>query len=141
MSTKATPVLAEVKSSGRTGASPEVRVVYTDADLPYGKQVRQGDVYLRRHPVDYPRTSFYEVPERQVAPGNTVGSRHVLRAGTAKLMRPTKADPLAGGLIYAPDGFYLEHPKHGDFDIRVPGCYEISFPQDLAAAQRARRRD
>jgi len=128
-----------VKSSARVGQSPETRVILKESQFPYGKLIRQGDIMLKRHPLGTNLGTGAKAP-RQLAPGAEVGSRHIVRAGPEVLLR-LKATELQGPVIVAPDGFYLEHPKHADFDVRLPGEYEVIFQLDLSAATLQRRRD
>jgi hypothetical protein len=107
---------------------------------------RQGDVYLRRHALEAQHTLPIggEAPTTQLAPGTTIGSRHIVETPSAKVHLRKDATPLQGPIVVAPEGLLISHPKHADFDIRLPGCYEVTFPQDMDAAEREeirRRRD
>ncbi len=128
-----------VKSSARAGQSPETRILSAEAQFPYGKLVRQGDIMLKRHPLGTDLGTGADAP-RKLAPGAEIGSRHIVRPGPAVLLR-LRATELQGPIIVAPTGFYLEHPKHADFDVRLPGVYEVTFQQDLSAEGLRRIRD
>jgi hypothetical protein len=135
-----TTTLATVQSSARTHQNPETRLVSQEETLPVGCTIRQGDVMLTRHAL---KTKFKETAptqNRQLAPGVSIGSRHVLRGGPEVLTR-LKATALQGPIVVAPQGFYLEHPTHGDIDCRLPGVYEVTYPRDFAAEGLQRRRD
>jgi len=128
----------EVSLSARLGANSDTRVVDgIKVDLPYGKVARQGDVYIRRlriEDVDVSKYKLLPASSRKIVTGNTVGSRHVVTSEGVKIY-DRGGDELQGPVIIAEDGFYLSHPKHADFDIRLPGAYECSFPVDQHALE------
>lgn len=141
MTSSALKSLQAVAQSARTHRNPAVRVITLEKTLPYGHTIRQGDVMLTRHPLGTVFPNLGPVTkERQLAPGSTPGSRHILREGTTIVSR-SGADVLHGPIVEAPRGFYLEHPRHGDIDCKLPGSYEVTFPRDLAAEGLARRQD
>ena len=133
--------LNTVQSSARTHQNPNTRVVTQDSTLPMGCTIRQGDVMLTRRALGH-SDSVKTVPteNRQLAPGDSIGSRHVLRAGPSVFTR-LEATALQGPLVEAPNGIYLEHPTHGDIDCRLPGCYEVTYPRDFGVEGLQRRRD
>ena len=131
--------LEAVAASARTHKNPETRVVTKESTLPYGCMIRQGDVMLTRHPLDKAITGTLTT-NMQLAPGASVGSRHILRAGDLKVYARA-GNVLEGPLVVAPNGLYLEHPTHADVDCRLPGVYEVTYPRDFAAEGIARRRD
>jgi hypothetical protein len=134
--------LETVASSARTHANPKTRVISKEATLPYGYTIRQGDVMLTRHPIGTALGQGEVTTNRQLAPGSTVGSRHVLRADRRLVLRNRQgATALQGPLVEATEGFYLEHPTHGHVDCRLPGLYEVTYPRDLAAEGLQRRKD
>lgn len=148
MSDSILETLDRVSTSARTGANPETRVVRNETELGFGEYIRQGDVYIQRLPLntELPGTSESKRENpAQLAPGNTVGSRHILRSvPEVKILDRVGQGELAGPVFYAPNGFYLEHPKHADVDCSLPGCYEVSFPVDKHADELGeirRRRD
>ena len=137
--------LETVQTSGRTNANPQTRIVVSERHWPMGKFGRQGDVMLQRLPIEDAQKLIAKAKEaktRQIAPGNTQGSRHVIRENSARIYEVEGADALTGPIVVAPEGFYLEHPTHADFDVSLPGCYKVTFPRDLAveAQEEARRR-
>ncbi len=103
---------------------------------------RQGDVYIRRTPLTL---KSGPAASPQLAPGDTVGSRHIVRmahlteAGGSIIDRP--GDVLRGPEIYAPHGFIVDHPTHPQWDCRLPGNYEVHYPRDLSSTERQRRAD
>jgi hypothetical protein len=139
--TTALAVLEKVATSARTHKNPSTRVVTKESTLPYGKVIRQGDVMLRRHPIDKVFEDLIPETIRQLAPGESVGSRHVLREGNLKTFARKGATALQGPIVVAPEGFYLEHPTHAHVDCKLPGVYEVTYPRDMAAEGIARRAD
>ena len=136
-------VLESIKSSARTHRNPKTRVVKEERQLPYNRRFAQGDVQIQRLencPVD--ESQLVETTERQLAPGTSPGSRHILRADpNIRIFRIKDAGPLDGPVFYAPEGFYLSHPTHGDADVRLPGWYPVTFQADLNQEELTRLRD
>lgn len=130
-----------VSTSARTHADPKVRVVSQEKTWPIGCTARQGDVMITRHPMDKVFPDLTVTTNMQLAPGSSVGSRHVLLAGSFVVFERKNADALHGPIIDAPEGFYLSHPTHGHIDCKLPGKYEVTYPRDLAAEGLQRRRD
>ena len=131
--------LHRVQSSGRQAANPETRVVNA---VPLNKTIRQGDVYLTRIE-ELPQGLKEVMDNRQIVPGSSTGSRHVMHPGCRIFVREG-ASELEGPYIDAPQGFYLGHPKHADVDYRQAGCYKVTFPVDKQAdllGEIRRRRD
>ena len=135
-------VVEKVLETAKNSSRADVRVC-TEDNLPYGKVFQQGDVYIRRLPLsEVSKFKLTPRQSRQVAPGTTIGSQHVVREGTAKLFDRPASNELDGPVIVAEEGFYLEHPKHGHFDCTgLPGCYVVTGQQDLAAEGIRRARD
>jgi hypothetical protein len=140
--TSALKTVETVASSARTHANPKTRVISKETTLPYGYTIRQGDVMLTRHPLGTALEQGDLTDNYQLAPGSTVGSRHVLRRDRRLVLRTRQgASPLQGPILEATEGFYLEHPTHAHVDCRLPGLYEITYPRDLAAEGLQRRKD
>ncbi len=113
-----------------------------------GDVVRQGDLYLVR---------IHELPKsrkkrsnRQLADGDTQGSRHVLR-GKAQLYDVDAQQAIAllkkadrrfdvrdyqvGPGIQIEEPATVEHPEHGHRTLTEPGCYLSIFQRSLTAEQ------
>lgn len=134
-------VVEAIKSSARKGCSPETRVLRQERDFPYGKYVRQGDLMIQRLPLkNLKQFSLAGEASRQLAPGTETGSKHIVRPGP-KVHARQNASPLEGAVIEAPEGLYIEHPKHAHFDIGLPGCYVVTYQRDLSAEGVQRVRD
>lgn len=109
-----------------------------------GSAARQGDVYLLTIPADWLKSqegvAFPEgAAERQIAEGNTQGSRHIISGdckifrkhniGWAKINNLLKQNPgvqiteTIGPAFITGKGCSVTHPEHGD--IVVPEGYAI----------------
>ena len=88
-----------------------------------GDAVRQGDVYLICLADDRSFSSTDEIKDRQLAPGTTQGSRHVL-AGDVTIWKTnplqndanggTLPNELKGPSFRCNDEVTVTHPEHGD---------------------------
>jgi hypothetical protein len=111
-----------------------------------GEVARQGDVYLHKvnkhsdiydihtllRRVDGPGE---ETQNRQLAPGSTKGSRHILVGeGLTIYEPPAGASPLEGPYIEATEEFMLTHPEHGDHKL-APGKYVTTYQRDFSAEE------
>lgn len=101
---------------------------FTEADFPPGTASRQGDIYLIR--INALPKSAKSRAARQVAEGNTQGSRHIVTVGDVYNCNPeevlgqiSSAAPKVRGTLQAryigpvfttvADMASLEHPEHG----------------------------
>ena len=123
--------------------------------LPYGRLVRQGDVYIGR--VDTftefaaLMTKFIRarnsaalmtapakwVPtdNRQLAPGHTKGSRHIVGIGECKIYAPDGGGFLVGPRIEADGTWELNHPEHAAY-LFGRGCHFVSYQLDARTLRR-----
>ena len=135
-------------------STPSVRRIERDE---IGQGVRQGDVYLIRLGAatkDAPEvlalvsairksakpgeTTLKSLPEtigeptrvRQVAVGDTVGSRHVAEGSLTIYAAPAGAHALVGPIVVAFERWRLTHPEHGHFDLGA-GCYQVLYQRDF----------
>ena len=111
--------------------------------------IRQGDIYITR--LDgMPQGNHKLFGSRQLAEGNTKGSRHVIREQSdVKIYSPEGMNindagdfvgsVLQGPVIDAPNGFYLEHPDHGDIDMRQGGVFRITYQRTFSHEQEIMR--
>lgn len=124
----------------------------TEADFPIGSVAHQGDLILVRIK-DVPK-SAKERKNRQLAEGNTQGSRHVLQAGdvfdckAAEVAKAIKAvcpradvqDRYIGPVFRTVEGVAdLVHPEHGDHLYRGEMAVAVVFQRNLDAEQREQR--
>ncbi len=93
---------------------------------------RQGDVYITLLNAIPDDCSKVDKPQKQVAPGNTQGSRHILDSlrGVKIFQRPN-ATPLQGPIMRFAEERTLTHPEHGDV-VCPPGVYEITYQRAFA---------
>ncbi len=118
-------ILSAIESAA-TKHSPDVRRVATmDVD----EVARQGDVYLTR--IDK-MPKGRAVKDRQLAPGTSKGSRHVIGTEVdCAIVMPAKRGPLDGPCIDAKSRLVIEHPEHGWLDL-PPGQYRTTYQRDFA---------
>lgn len=107
--------------------------------LEVGKCARQGDVYVHRVPEDHKRGS--ETLDRQVAVGNTQGSRHIAVGEKINLFwgttRPAGVDSRAplGPVVVAETDWELTHPEHPNMTFSA-GTYQVTHQLDAITGQR-----
>lgn len=122
------------------------------AALKIGERVRQGDVYLIRVRNGHPRGKPWG--SKQVAVGNTIGSRHVavgdvdVFAGDAKaiakLFPKFSAEQLqacCGPVVVARSTWTLEHPEHPHHEVAQDcdvATYQVTYQWDSRAMQAVR---
>jgi len=123
----------------------------TDAMLGVGECQAQGDLYIVRLP-GLP-ASARPRRDRQLADGNTQGSRHVCTVGDAydadadELVRMIRTATrcgvgrqYVGPVIRTVEGkAYVEHPEHGDLDFRGDMVLAVVFQRALDAEEREAR--
>lgn len=110
-----------------------------------GQYVRQGDIYITRIPKI---TSNIEVESRQLAPGFTKGSRHiVIDSPKIKLFKgyfgPSHFKGLnfpefaKGPQIKADVDLVITHPEHAHIKLLIgPACYQVTYQIDYERQQR-----
>lgn len=127
----------DVKSAERTAAQwiadIERAAAGADAETRYvtaiavGDHIRQGDVYIVR----IADAAHGEITQdRQIAPGTTLGSRHVVEgAATIYARRTTERDPAVGPMIVATETWRLTHPEHAHY-VMPAGTYQVRYQVD-----------
>lgn len=91
-----------------------------------GQYIYQGDVRIERSDTLPKGAVIVHGASPQIVEGNGPGSRHVISARTFKdcvIYKRKDADPIEGSIIWAPKGFDLEHPEHGDIRFKGAGYY------------------
>lgn len=136
MTTNLSETIESIHAHAKAKRQKEYRLV---REIAVGQVVRQGDVYLVRLP-DNAKLGK-ETKNRQLAPGTTKGSRHIVD-GTAKLFTDWAAPKelfeetakalgvhrenilraLMGPAIKSDGAFRVTHPEHADFTL-PGGCY------------------
>lgn len=123
--TKSIAAIFEEIERAAAGADAETRFV---REMTIGDHVRQGDVYV----IACERTTARGdlTADRQVAPGNTLGSRHVAEGDlTVYARKAGEKDVGFGPVIVARKEWRLTHPEHAHF-VFPEGCYQIRYQID-----------
>lgn len=103
--------------------------------LTVGEFARQGDVYIER--IGKVDPAWKATTNRQLAPGTSPGSRHVVTHGPMLFVSP-EVNPrettrrgvrLLGPQIHAKEAFIIEHPEHAHLCM-PPGDYQTSYQLD-----------
>ncbi|MEQ8767182.1 MAG: hypothetical protein RL885_24945 [Planctomycetota bacterium] len=111
----------------------DVRIIKS---MEIGQFPRQGDIYVTRVADDHPRGVALD--SRQLAIGNTLGSRHVAdeswnvyegTCGTAD------GEELLGPCIHSDTGGAITHPEHADLHL-PPGTYQVTHQMDARTRDR-----
>lgn len=129
MTTKTAPQVFEAIQRESKRHRADVRHV---ASMSPGECARQGDVYLTM--LDrLPAQLGKKTEQRQLAPGTTQGSRHIVAASCgATIYEPAAgASALLGPVIDSPGRLLVEHPEHGHLDL-PRGVYQATFQRDYA---------
>lgn len=128
-----------IKSSARS--LPEPRILR----LKIGEVARQGDIYIERVSAIQGKGAL--VKSRQLAPGTTKGSRHIVSESEAVVLwksSPTlgrKSAFQVGPAIEAKGDFVISHPEHAwlKFAVgKVTQFFQVFFQADYARKTRAR---
>lgn len=131
---KAETAWGEIVDAANAEAQQSCRVVN---QIAVGKCVRQGDVYLVAVEPAHPHGE--ETTNRQLAVGETQGSRHILE-GEATLYVGTDLPPgwaqwggakLLGPMIVALQRFNVTHPEHAHVSLPA-GCYQVVLQLDAS---------
>jgi hypothetical protein len=118
------------------------------AGMKIGQGARQGDIYIWRVADNWPRGKRIE--SRQLAVGNTQGSRHIADGESVEVYEGVKAPefikfkgpngrtlaPLLGPLVVVTGrDFRGTHPEHDHYTLE-PGCYQITHQMDMRTLSR-----
>lgn len=136
---KVAEAFQKVKDEGAAKKSQEVRQIKSIA---VGKAVRQGDVYCIAVDASHPKGEV--TANRQLAIGNTQGSRHIVSENpSVKIFIGVKApewcdaQTFLGPVIVATERFVVEHPEHAHVSL-PPGCFQILHQKDWRTMERVR---
>lgn len=139
------PEVHEAVRSFSKRAPKEARHIESMApgpDVFHSPWIRQGDVYLiaiKSLTKDWPETT-----NRQLAPGLSLGSRHVVEGDVELWATPSvnlvlaqrnEGSILAGPQIRAKERFKIVHPRHAHFSLPA-GLYQVAYQMDPATARR-----
>lgn len=121
----------------------KIRVIKT---MEIDQYIRQGDVYLIKIKEV---TGGVELESRQLAPGTTKGSRHIIEDSPNISIFQTESLPdiksfgstpekfQEGPQIKSIGRFKLTHPEHGWFDL-PKGNYQVLYQTDFARKERVK---
>lgn len=150
MTTSIQEVLARQSSHAEKMRNDDKRA-FTDADFAIGTVLAQGDLYIVA--IDGLPKSAKPRKSRQMAEGETQGSRHILVTGDAydadakevarMIHKATgiRVEEQYIGPVFETDGgcALLEHPEHGDHEYAGRHVGAIVFQRALDAEERAQR--
>lgn len=90
----------------------------------------QGDVYITRLDALPSGVTEMKDMQRQLAPGETQGSRHLLRhLDGVKMYKRNSAQECDGPVLQLTQVNDIEHPEHGNLCNIAPGFYAITYQQ------------
>jgi hypothetical protein len=121
---------------------PAVRVI---TNMKIGEVVRQGDIYIERIPAITAKGK--PVKSRQLAPGTTKGSRHIVDESPSVTLWESKprlegkAAFQIGPAIEAKCDFSITHPEHAWIKFVVGKAtqfFQVWFQADFVRKERAR---
>jgi hypothetical protein len=111
---------------------------HIDAIKP-GQVVRQGDIYI--HCVKDDHAAGKETKDRQLALGNTQGSRHIIEGDCKVFEGTTPPDyaprALLGPLVRLFKRATVTHPEHAHVSLPA-GTYQITHQMDARTLERVR---
>ncbi|MAH49390.1 hypothetical protein CMI37_26435 [Candidatus Pacearchaeota archaeon] len=123
--TTATKVFEQVKSSAEAIQSDSEQQ-FPEAATP-GDYWRQGDLYITL--LDELPSGLTETNERQLAPGTTQGSRHIVEGGAT--VYDQDSDALTGPVVEVTGRAVITHPEHGNVALPT-GSYAITYQRAFA---------
>jgi hypothetical protein len=125
---------AKIEAAAEKPAT-ETRVL---KEIKPGQGVRQGDIYIV---ATHGLKPGKRLTQRQLAPGETQGSRHIAEAPAQIFESPghpipgIQANALLGPLVEADQRWNLAHPEHAHASF-PPGQYQVVYQLDFAAQRR-----
>jgi hypothetical protein len=126
--------LTDIETAAKQKAKPDAVV---HEQMAVGEYHRQGDVYLVRVSANY-RGCTIQPQQRQLAPGETQGSRHIIRESDMahlEFLRIANPTPLDGPRIKAKKAFTVDHPEHGAVTLPA-GTYDVKYQRQYAQEMR-----
>ena len=138
MQTKdAAQTFSEIAEKANEAAINSPRIVHK---IEVGQGVRQGDIYIWR--VADNHAHGRKAKSRQLALGNTQGSRHIAEV-PAKVFDGTTLPEwcdrrtFMGPCIESESRFTVSHPEHAHVEL-PPGRYQITHQMDARTMERVR---
>lgn len=132
---------ARVTQSGKLAARHERRTEILRAICFLGAHIRQGDVvleFLGDSISVQEMQELRETSERQLAPGNTQGSRHILEGDARVYLRPDeRGDGTTGPLIVTGESLStVTHPEHRHYTLPPNTMWGVCYELDEATKRR-----
>lgn len=149
MTTMAIDRIEECVASAKASKDPAVmpgRPERFTAGAQAGDVIAQGDLYLMivdSVPNGYARVAKPKAADKQLVPGNTIGSRHCLDAlAGVELHRPSEwtGEDLRGPCLVLTKERTILHPTHGDVTIPAGFTVLCGYQPEFDAEQRRERR-
>lgn len=153
--TTAAGAMRQVRNQADRVRNDETAVVGT---VSVGDVIRQGDLYLVCITGHMPKRTTL-LSDRQLAPGNTQGSRHVVAGQcnvhdandktalirtinrvcppSKKMLVPDRDEPLIGPIVEALGQVEIDHPEHGNRVLPAGEVYAVVYQR--AFAEQVRR--
>jgi hypothetical protein len=113
MSTTASEVIQSIQEFA---TASDGKLKFIPDDFPVGQYIPQGDINILRLE-KLPERVVLMLPDQQLAPGSTRGSRHCIRAEDmdhCEFYHFLDATPLEGPVIVFKERTIIEHPEHDD---------------------------
>lgn len=116
-------------------ASPKMHDIFD-----VGDRAAQGDILIARIP-NVPKDAKPIPMNPQLAPGDTKGSRHILRdPSTVRMYAMPGTDPLIGPVVEFTAANWIDHPEHAAQGFPA-GCYAITFQRTIVDGMIRRQQD
>lgn len=112
-------------------------LVVVPKDILPGQHTAQGDINIHKLE-SVPVEAIAVVPNNQLAPGTTRGSRHCIKQedmANCEFFTFNDASPLEGPIIRSSKPFTIEHPEHGD-QLWPVGVVAITYQRMHAEEER-----
>jgi hypothetical protein len=123
---------APAETTERDNRGMKVGDVAHQGDVYVVRVEKREDVYRLNRLLGPARERGEKTGNRQVAPGETMGSRHVVAGKGVTMYAPAPgASPLEGPTIEAEREWSLDHPEHARHGFG-PGTYVVTFQRELA---------
>lgn len=120
-----------------TKAQSSLKKMEVICSIKINEHVRQGDIYVRRIKNI---TGSVKIQSRQLAPGNTKGSRHIVADSISVNLFDGYSgnnipDFMKGPQIEAKEKFVITHPEHAHIEL-PPGNYQVTYQMDFKRKER-----
>ena len=122
----------------RAAKSKAVQEIRRIEKIEPGQVVRQGDIYIHRVAATHRHGKASK--SRQLAMGETMGSRHIAEAPCKVFTGTTLPEgcndrTFLGPMVKSDERFTITHPEHAHVDLPA-GTYQITHQMDARSLQR-----